>query len=266
MIEICFSAMAETVLGTMKDKLKSSAVFCLGEYFNLGNLEKPVAERTALINAEKCRYCYSDFTQEDFDGAYQTTLEHYQRNMAQFKTMLNNGDTVRIWINKNASDYSGLCWFCYTFKDCTNPLHIVTRSEYSFNPFQQQYENACGWSGMPEDWIDLVRVKEVNQREREYYARRWEILLKENTPLRIMLDEEVISVENNFFDEIILKSIPSEPQAQGKLMGRIVGKWPLDLAFVAQRIERLIEIGKITVYEDIPDEEGYQWPRTIAKV
>ena len=49
-------------------------------------------------------------------------------------------------------------------------------------------------------------------------------------------------------------------------MGKMLGRWQggCDVAFISERIEHLIEIGKIKVCEEKVDDYDCYWPRTLS--
>ena len=96
----------------------------------------------------------------------------------------------------------------------------------------------------------------------------WSYIVKENAPLRILIDDNIVGVEESFFDNIILGFVTDEPQAQAHIMGKMLGKWHgcCDVAFVSKRIEHLIEAGKIRIIEEKVNDYDCYWPRTLALV
>ena len=269
MIEVCFRRAAQDDLLNVRDNtgnvLQSSEILCLGDFYDFGDLTLPTAERSALINATKCRFCHATFSDEDFAEIYDDSLAFFEDELALFEECLTSGEPVRVWIDKNASEYCGLCWFCKTFGNCDGRLILAQRAPYMFNPFQKEFESVLGWcSGSPDDWLQYVYQKPLSAEEAAFYAREWDIFLKENAPMRILLNQNIVGVNTDFFDAVILSFIPKTPKMQEKIMAQILGKWGLDLAFVAERINHLKWLGKIRTLEHREAPDDYRFPDIIT--
>ena len=108
----------------------------------------------------------------------------------------------------------------------------------------------------------------LNKNEISAYSQTWEYIVKENAPLRILIDDSIVGVKETFFDNAILSFVSDEPKSQSFVMGKMLGKWQggCDAAFISERIEYLIKIGKIKVCEEKVDDNDCYWPRTLSLV
>ena len=67
-----------------------------------------------------------------------------------------------------------------------------------------------------------------------------------------MINGTVIGVPENFYDVLIWKSFTSKPVKQARLIGDILGRYPIGVGdwWYARRIDHFIEQGKIKIVED----------------
>ena len=110
-------------------------------------------------------------------------------------------------------------------------------------------------------------ARELTKQEIELYSNLWQELVEENAPLRVLIDNKIISTIDDFFDNVIMSYIAETPQSQTTIINRFLGEWYCaDFCFASQRIEYLIEKGKIKIVEDKVDSQGSYIVRTICRV
>ena len=97
------------------------------------------------------------------------------------------------------------------------------------------------------------------------YAREWDRIATENAKLRILIDNTIVSVNEDFFDSTILGFVGHTPEKQVHIMGKMLGKWRgCDVAFISERIDHLIATKQIIVCKEEVDEFDCYWQRSIA--
>lgn len=109
-----------------------------------------------------------------------------------------------------------------------------------------------GEVGVEEFFGFLKYERELSREERRMYGELWLELVEENTPLRTIINGKIISVEEEFYDFFILKRLADKPMKQVRLIGDILGYYPIGIrdGWYAIRIEKLIEQGKVKILED----------------
>ena len=147
---------------------------------------------------------------------------------------------------------------------------IVTCPGYEYSDLTNKTTENRNWAAYSNpyfvaEFVDDTRV--VLDDEKSAYSRRWEQIVEENAPLRILIDDVIVGVNEDYFDGIILSYVNNEPIPQKTVMGKMLGKWRgCDVAFISQRIEYLIAENIIKVCEDIVDDNDCYWSRTISLV
>ena len=155
-------------------------------------------------------------------------------------------------------------------RSCTNEISIVTCPGYEYSDLTNKTTENRNWAAYSNpyfvaEFVDDTRV--VLDDEKSAYSRRWEQIVEENAPLRILIDDVIVGVNEDYFDGIILSYVNNEPIPQKTVMGKMLGKWRgCDVAFISQRIEYLIAENIIKVCEDIVDDNDCYWSRTISLV
>lgn len=269
MIDVCFSDSLAGVLCTIKDEIKSDGIFALPQTLNCGPLDcEDIVAQQIKVELEYEKYFRKDVTEEEIEKEFKNQLKEKRKTFQELKKHIDDGQKIRIWVSNQAKDRCGLFFFCYLMGGFTNELSAVVCPGYEHDDIFNETTEKRSWSSYSNPYFVAECVNEARvmcEYERRAYSTRWKELVKENAPLRILIDDVVVSVEEDFFDNAILGFVGVEPKHQNSVMGKMLGKWQCgDIFFISKRIERLIENGKIKVCEDRVANNGCYWGRTIA--
>ncbi len=91
--------------------------------------------------------------------------------------------------------------------------------------------------------------REITNNEKRIQSCLWNDLRAENAPLRALVNGKLISVSEDFYDHIIIKNIPDKEFVMAKLIGTILGKYPLGVGdgWYALRINKMIADSKLEI-------------------
>jgi hypothetical protein len=269
MIDICFSDSVVGMLKCIKREIKSDGIFSLWMFLNLGNIdcEDLIAEQVQ-IEVGYYKYFSKNTTDEELEKIFSEQLKQERKKFEKFKKYINDGHKIRLWISNTANNRCGLYWLCNFLKGYTNELSTVVCPGYEYDDISNKTEENRNWSKFSNPWSMAEFIKEAHivcEKEKIAYSKRWEELIQENAQLRILVDDMIVGVNEDFFDNAILGFVSAEPESQNRIMGKMLGKWQSgDIFFLSKRIEYLIEKGKIKVCENRIAENGCYWGRTIA--
>lgn len=80
---------------------------------------------------------------------------------------------------------------------------------------------------------------------------RWEQLKRENATLRAVVNRQLVSVPDTFYDAFILRELEAQEDEfmEAVLIGKVLGKYSLGISdgLIALRIEQFIKEGKLEV-------------------
>jgi len=105
----------------------------------------------------------------------------------------------------------------------------------------------------PEDFCSLLRYeKPVEYDERRAIAHLWEVLVSENAPLRAVLNGELRSVPEDFYDYVLYEVFPKGNFKVAEAIGRALGKGPGGISdwWYARRIRQMIACGELEIIEE----------------
>ena len=271
MIDVCFSSCTGGNLIAIKHELgnpiKSAGVLTLNLQFNYGYLNDNIYEAQAWRGANTNKYFYRDITQKELNDYYNEELEIIKANLSQLNKYLKNGEDIRLWISESAIDRCGLYWFCNYAKSCSNNIYIASCPGYELELYENILIENHRWSSfsnLPYMATFADSATKLGDDIINLYSGLWDQLVKENAPLRIVIDGVVISTTEDFFDNALLQFVSTDPKCQSTIMGNFLGKWQCAcVSFLCERIEFLLKKGLIEIVEDKVDDDGCYWARTI---
>lgn len=241
---------------------KSEEVICLGFLLDIGNIKESVDSpyRKNLI--------FSMFYQEQWGNDAEMAEElkqtgnFYVEELKRLEKYLNQDETVRIWYSDSPYAKCGLYFLCNRMRKYENPIVVVKLPEYKV--IHNGIILCHNWGDIAaEEFSEFLQYERtLSREERMMYGQLWTKLVEENAPLRTIINGKIISVEEEFYDFFIWKRLTDKPIKQARLIGDILGYYPISIGdwWYAARIEKFIQQGRIRILEDSDN----KYARTIC--
>lgn len=221
-------------------------VICLNFFLDIGDIR----EKTDSPYRKELIYnlCMQERRGEERQ-AYEKAWDLALRERRRLKEYLQQGEMIRIWYSDAPYSICGFYHLCSMLSGYKNGIRAVKLPAHMVD--KKQLILYQGWGEVaPEKLVDfLLYEREVSTEEIRIYCGLWEQLKKENTPLRALVNGRLIGVGEDFYDFLIWKELSDKPIRIGKLIGNILGKYPLSVReqWYIKRIRSFIEQGKIKV-------------------
>ncbi|MGN0316723.1 MAG: DUF3658 domain-containing protein [Lachnospira sp.] len=92
----------------------------------------------------------------------------------------------------------------------------------------------------------------LSKEEVKMYHSLWNELKEDNNPLRAVINGKIMGVAEEFYDFLIWKRLTKKPIKEARLIGDILGKYPVNIGYwwYAKRINSFIAQSEIKVVED----------------
>lgn len=94
------------------------------------------------------------------------------------------------------------------------------------------------------------RRRAVKDCEAKLLYTRWEQLVQENAPLRVMKDGKPVSAPLEYYDQAIIANTPQNETAAAFVIGRTLGEYAVNDCWVFERIRALAAAGKLEIVKD----------------
>lgn len=227
-------------------------VICLGFMLDVGNIEEPLDSlyRKELICS---MYAQNQWEQDkEYMEELRTSADVYIKELIRLKEYLSSGETVRIWYSDAPYSRCGFYSLCQILMKYENEIRVVKLPEYVIRENSIiAYKN---WGEVAaEEFAGFQSYeKRLTKEELRFNAILWSELVKDNSPLRAVMNGSVIGVPEDFYDFQIWRRLTHKPVKEARLIGDILGTSQISIGdwWYARRIEYYIQQGEIRVAED----------------
>lgn len=217
-------------------------VMTLSLGLDMGDIREPLGEvRHQLL---KQWYDWDEVADRDW-GRCLEAAEHLKA--------VGPGDTVRIWVDRTPASACGLLHAASLLKDTKAAVHVVALPPWRERP-DGVVETYLGWGEVEPERFGhfLSREEPVPPLALGAMAHRWEVLQKENAPLRAVVNGQVRSVGEDFYDDLIRRHIPEGQTKIANIIGNVLGQeWPgIGDVWLAERIRWMLSTGELRMVRE----------------
>ena len=231
---------------------KSSDVLCLGLALSLGDIAAPLAEdgpRRALF-----RQFHTDFPLDgaEADADWREVLAAAEELRARAAT----GEEVRIWADDTPDGACGLRHAAALLAGLDARVTLVSLPRWWERPDGAVVRWERGWGEVhPEEFgLHLGGAEELTRPVLRMLALEWERLREENAPLRAVVNGRVRSVDADFYDDCLRRTLPMGRKKVARLIGEILGREQPGVGdtLLANRLRVLLERGEFRMVQEDP--------------
>lgn len=230
----------------------SEEVICLAFMLDIGDI------KASLSSDYRKNLIYSILYQEQYGSDFEMQKElqqigdKYVKELSRLKKYVEDGECIRIWYSKSPYSICGLYFVCDYLKQYKNQICVVKMPDYRVKGNTIiEYQN-WGEVAAEEFSYFLKYQEELSEHERRMFASKWNELVEENGKLRVVVNNQLISAPETFYDYIIWNSLGNQSIKQARLIGEMLGHYQIGIGdwWYAKRIQYFIEQGMIEVIED----------------
>lgn len=217
-------------------------VMTLSLGLDMGDIREPLGEvRHQLL---KQWYDWDEVADRDW-GRCLEAAEHLKA--------VGPGDTVRIWVDRTPASACGLLHAASLLKDTKAAVHVVALPPWRERP-DGVVETYLGWGEVEPERFGhfLSREEPVPPLALGAMAHRWEVLQKENAPLRAVVNGQVRSVGEDFYDDLIRRHIPEGQTKIANIIGNVLGQERPGIGdvWLAERIRWMLSTGELRMVRE----------------
>lgn len=217
-------------------------VMTLSLGLDMGDIREPLGEvRHQLL---KQWYDWDEVADRDW-GRCLEAAEHLKA--------VGPGDTVRIWVDRTPASACGLLHAASLLKDTKAAVHVVALPPWRERP-DGVVETYLGWGEVEPERFGhfLSREEPVPPVALGAMAHQWEALRRENAPLRAVVNGQVRSVREDFYDEMIRRHIPEGQTKIAHIIGEAIGRERPGIGdiWLAERIRWMLSAGELRMVRE----------------
>ncbi|MGG0290746.1 DUF1835 domain-containing protein [Bacillus pacificus] len=221
-------------------------VVAFSEFFSIGPINKlhmnegQLARQEWLVNNLNA---YENYFEEEYLPRFLKTIEELHAIPIEIP--------ITIWKADNAHEHVGLCFVMAQLKDKKN-IRVMNTSDASKKILKLEYAIRGTGELAPESLAliqkSFVKLPYLTVEKRMQFEQEWDSLSKSTEFLRVWTDNEVRSVQENYFDQFIIecaKSIGADqefrkaPRVIGEALGLV--EQSVGDTFLEYRLKELIK-------------------------
>lgn len=243
-------------------------VLCFPLALSIGGISEDGigAERAAALQA------LAGIWPEEARRASQDMLKTAQKSLDVLLSRAGDGERIRIWTSDTPDDACGSCWLTEQLKPIgfeKLDITYVKLPDFHVMPDGTAVLYSGWGEAAPHQWGRLASYgQKLHVNYMHALSFRWRQLKKENTPLRAVVNRQLVSVPETFYDYFIMRELDAceDEFSEAKLIGALIGKYSLGIgdSLIALRIERFIENGMLETVTRA-DGEGPIYHRILRK-
>lgn len=223
----------------------SNDVVCIGLNMDIGDIQNEIdsEERKNEFVRIFCTVKFKDSEIEEF-------FDFQREDLKKLLTAAKNGELIRVWKSNTPFSACAFAFLCDALRDIECKISVISLPEY-FETSDNTVQHLTDWGElMPGQFYKFLPLeREITDIEKHMQSSLWNKLKAENAPLRALVNGKLISVPEDFYDHIIIKNIPDGEFIMARLIGNILGKYPLGVGdgWYALRIQKMIDENKLEV-------------------
>ncbi len=227
-------------------------VICLGFMLDMGDIQEEIDSpyRKNLIDS---MYAQEPRGKEpESDQEFRNLSDVYAGELRRLINYLKNGESIRIWYSDAPYSVCGFYQLCSILSGHEGQIRVVKLPQHIIRgKVIVSYKN---WAEVAaEKFSDFLQYeKDLTREEIRMYRFLWYELKEDNSPLRAVINGRVVGVGEDFYDFLIWKILTEEPVKEARLIGDILGYYPVNVSdwWYGKRIDHFIEQGKILIVKD----------------
>lgn len=252
MLEVVFDSSAKIGMKIEgKDKSIDGCfenIVYIGFYFDMGDISGKID------GMERQEVFQNIWGHVNFDKNEMEEFFNMQRDdMRKLLTAAKQGVPIRIWKSNAPFSACAFSFVCDVLRNIDCKISVVSLPKHIAMP-NNTIVSYSSWGAIASGqfYSFLTYEKELSTMEKIMQADLWQDLRQENSPLRAIVNGQLISVPEDFYDHIIINNIPEGEFIMARLIGEILGKYELGISdsWYALRIHKMIEENILKVVRD----------------
>lgn len=232
-------------------EIERKDILCFPLALSVGEITEPGIGEQREATLKKLMSIYPD----NIKPAALYMLDTAKKSLKELFDRAGKGESIRVWTSDTPDEACGFCWLIYQLKSIgfeNLDITYVKLPDFHVIP-DGTVVLYSGWGEVaPHQWGHLASYgQKLPVNYMHGLSFRWKQLKKENTPLRAVVNRQLVSVPETFYDSLILRELEEQEDEfiEANLIGKIIGKYCLGIgnSVIALRIEQFIKNGMLKV-------------------
>lgn len=182
-----------------------------------------------------------------FPGVSDTIWETNQHALNRIQEARSTQEHIRMWIcSSNPAEVCSLYFVCHLMLDSQTSLSVVRVPEQIEGDNCIISYKSTGEVN-PEELGAFTKYEEpISELQRKIYAIMWKDLIRENAPLRAIINGSLIGVPENFYDFALRANMPDGEFRVAQLIGKTLSQiYSVGDRWLFLRIQAMLQSGEL---------------------
>ncbi|MBU3101855.1 MULTISPECIES: DUF1835 domain-containing protein [Clostridium] len=160
---------------------------------------------------------------------------------------INDKDTLYLWYG-SSQEFCGMLYALELLKDRNLNIYLINATDTIVKDKDNVYLARDAGDIVPQYVDKYTSLKQkLNSNKYKQLLATWELLKNDNSILRVFKNEQIKSVDENYFDIDVLKYTPKEFTKSARIVGSVIGNSEIAISdeYILWRVKELVKCGKI---------------------
>lgn len=236
-------------------------ILCFPVALSIGDITEQELGKQRNAALQKLMSIYPD----DIKPAALEMIDTAKKSLKVLFKRTEKGEAIRVWTSDIPDEACGFCWLIDQLKSIgfeNLDITYVKLPDFHVMP-DGTVVLYSGWGEVaPHQWGHLASYGQKLPVNYMYaLSFRWQQLKKENAPLRAVVNRQLVSVPETFYDSFILRELEDQGDEfmEANLIGKVIGKYSLGISdsLIALRIDSFINDGMLKPITQAKPEDPY---------
>ena len=242
-------------------EIERKDILCFPLTLSVGEITEPGIGEQREATLKKLMSIYPD----NIKPAALDMLDTAKKSLKELFDRAGKGEAIRIWTSDTPDEACGFCGLIDQLKSIgfeNLDITYVKLPDFHVMP-DGTVVLYSGWGEVaPHQWGHLASYGQKLPVNYMYaLSFRWQQLKKENAPLRAVVNRQLVSVPETFYDSFILRELEDQGDEfmEANLIGKVIGKYSLGISdsLIALRIDSFINDGMLKPITQAKPEDLY---------
>jgi Protein of unknown function./Domain of unknown function (DUF1835). len=230
---------------------KSTEVICIPFMLDIGDISKPI-DSEYRKNLILDMYTINGWYDINYSIGLEESWKKYVQELERLRSFAAENHEFRIWYSDAPYSLCGLYFACNLLNNYHSRVSIIKLPDYiQLSENEMQFFSSWGEVEPGKFYRFLPLEVSLSTCELNFFSSKWNELSDDNSSLRAVVNGKVIGVPEDFYDHIIKKQLPEGEFIMARLIGDILGNYPLGISdsWYAKRILHMIKQGEIEIVQ-----------------
>lgn len=180
----------------------------------------------------------------DFPGVPREIWRSNLRTLERLRGAGRTGEAVRVWVKEDdPAELCGLYFICHMLGNGNIEL-VRIPAEWEESECVSQIHSSDELTQL--DGL-VEQAEALSSTRRDAYAMRWEMLQRENAPLRAVINGRIMGVPEDFYDFALRANLPNGECPLAQIIGKAMAQLPgVGDRWLFLRLQAMLRAGELT--------------------